>query len=101
MAHGAWPFFTLEYIHPSPCRPPLENIGERACVNGNRCIAQFIAQIRYGPGTDMAFTCKEFLLPEQHKTFLAGGGLPHRRSKCLLCARYFLTYTYILVRAPF
>ena len=78
--------------------PPLENIGERPCVNGNRCIAQFIAQIRYGPDTNMAFTCKEFLLPEQHKTFLAGGGLPHRRSKCLLCARYFLTYTYILAR---
>jgi hypothetical protein len=75
-----------------------ENIGERACVNGERCIAQFIAKVRYGQETDLAFTCKEFLLPEQHQTFLKGGGLPHRRGKCLLCARYFVTYAYILAR---
>ena len=78
--------------------PPRENIGERECVNGKRCLAQFIAQVRYGPETDLAFTCKEFLLPEQQKVFLKGGGLPHRRGKCLLCTRYFTNYCYILAR---
>ena len=70
--------------------PPRQNIGERECVNGKRCLAQFIAQVRYGAETDLAFTCKEFLLPDQHQAFLKGGGLPHRRGKCLLCCRYFL-----------
>lgn len=79
-------------------KPASEKTGERPCVNGNRCIAQFIAQVRYGTDTNMAFTCKEFLLPEQHKKFLSGGGLPHRRGKCLLCSRYFLNYAYILSR---
>lgn len=78
--------------------PPRENIGERECVNGKRCLAQFIAQVRYGPETDLAFTCKEFLLPDQRQTFLKGGGLPLRRGKCLLCSRYFISYCYILAR---
>lgn len=75
-----------------------QDIGERACINHERCLARFIAQVRYGPDTDKAFTCKEFLLPDQHAAFLAGKGLPARRGKCLLCLRYFINYTYILVR---
>jgi len=78
--------------------PPNEEIGERPCINQERCLARFIAQVRYGPNTDMAFTCKEFLLPDQHEAFLAGKGLPQRRGKCLLCHRYFTNYLYILVR---
>ena len=66
-----------------------EAIGERPCVNGDRCLGNFIAQVRYGVDTDMAFTCKEFLLPDQHAKFLAGEGLAPRRGKCLLCSRYF------------
>ena len=76
-----------------------ETIGERSCVNGERCLAQFIAKMRYGMSTDKAFTCKEFLLPAQHADFLAGKGLPQRRGKCLLCCRYFQNYVYILVSA--
>tara|TARA_Y100000389_G_C17376332_1_gene471855 strand:- start:167 stop:319 length:153 start_codon:yes stop_codon:yes gene_type:complete len=45
--------------------------------------------VRYGGDTDKAFVCKEFLLPEQYASFLAGKGLPPRRGKCLLCTRYF------------
>lgn len=71
------------------CSPPCESIGERPCANGDRCLARFIAQVRYGTDTDKAFVCKEFLLPEQYEDFKAGKGLPTRRSKCLLCARYF------------
>lgn len=78
--------------------PAFQNIGERSCVNEKRCLAQFIAQIRYGSETEMAFTCKEFLLPAQRERFLAGNGLPHRRGKCLLCSRYFINYCYILAR---
>ena len=69
--------------------PANEAIGERPCINGERCLARFIAQVRYGGDTDKAFVCKEFLLPEQYASFLAGKGLPPRRGKCLLCTRYF------------
>lgn len=82
----------------SPRSPPNETIGERACVNGSACLATFIAHVRYGVGSDKAFVCKEFLLPDQHAKFLAGEGLPPRRGKCLLCARYFQSYVYLLAR---
>lgn len=70
-------------------RPPCEEIGERPCINGEKCLARFIAQVRYGRETDLAFTCTEFLLPDQRRTFLDGRGLPARHGKCLLCMRYF------------
>ena len=70
-------------------RPPCEEIGERPCINGEKCLARFIAQVRYGRETDLAFTCTEFLLPDQRRTFLDGHGLPARHGKCLLCMRYF------------
>ena len=79
-------------------RPPNTSIGERPCLNGDACLARFIAQVRHGVDTDLAFTCTEFLLPEAHRAFLDGKGLPARRGKCLLCCRYFQTYTYILMR---
>jgi len=66
-----------------------ENIGERPCVNGDRCLANFMAQLRYGVDTKMAFTCKEFLLPTEYASFKEGKGLPQRKKKCLLCSRYF------------
>lgn len=78
--------------------PAKEDIGERPCVNGDRCLGNFIAQVRYGAETDKAFTCKEFLLPDQYAKFLAGDGLPQRKGKCLLCARYFTSYVYLLSR---
>jgi len=79
-------------------RPPCEEIGERPCINGEKCLARFIAQVRYGRETDMAFTCTEFLLPDQRRTFLDGRGLPARHGKCLLCMRYFQNYVYIMAR---
>jgi len=75
-----------------------EAIGERPCINGANCLAQHIAKMRYGVDTDKAFTCKEFLLPDQKQTFLEGRGLPQRRGKCLLCCRYYQNYTYIVAR---
>jgi hypothetical protein len=82
-------------------RPPNEAIGERACLNGEHCLARFVAQLRYGVETDMAFTCTEFLLPDAHRAFLDGKGLPARRGKCLMCCRYFMNYIYILARTRF
>jgi hypothetical protein len=79
-------------------RPANEAIGERACLNGDMCIAKFIAHIRYGIDSPYAFTCTEFLLPDAHKAFLNGRGLPQRRGKCLLCIRYFQNYIYLLAR---
>ena len=75
-----------------------EAIGERPCINGEKCLARFVAQVRYGLNTPFAFTCTEFLLPADHKKFLAGKGLPSRRGKCLMCLRYFQTYIYVLAR---
>ena len=69
--------------------PPSTSIGERECVCGPRCLATFIAKVRYGPANDKGFVCKEFLLPQQHADFLAGKGLPAQRQKCLLCTRYY------------
>jgi hypothetical protein len=79
-------------------RPANKNIGERDCVCGNRCMASFLARWRHGPDTDLSFVCCEFLLPEERKQFLNGGGLPHRRKKCILCSRYFTSYVYYRAR---
>lgn len=78
---------------------PNQSIGERECVCGDRCLCVFMAKIRYGAGNAQGFVCKEYLLPEQRTTFLAGKGLPPQRQKCLVCARYYINYLYILVRA--
>jgi len=78
--------------------PANHSIGERDCVCGPRCLAMFIARVRYGPDNTKGFVCKEFLLPDQYQDFLAGRGCPPQRQKCLLCSRYFLNYVYILAR---
>ena len=79
------------------CRPNA-SIGERECVCGTRCLARFIARVRYGDDNEQGFVCKEYLLPEQQKNFLDGKGLPAQRQKCLLCSRYYVNYLYILSR---
>lgn len=79
--------------------PANVSIGERPCVNGEKCLANFIAKMRHGLDTKLAFTCKEFLLPDAKAKFLKGGGLPPRRGKCLLCCRYFTNYVYLLARS--
>ena len=79
-------------------RPANTAIGERPCINGDRCLARFLAQVRHGPDTEYAFTCVEYLLPDQQRLFLDGHGLPPRRGKCLLCNRYFTSYVYTLAR---
>ena len=78
-------------------RPPNLRIGERPCACGDKCVCLFMAKIRHGPDTPLAFTCTEFLLPAERETFLAGNGLPPRRKKCLVCTRYFQTFLYIQV----
>ena len=78
--------------------PPMTSVGERECVNGSKCIANFIATVRYGPKNEYGFVCKEFLLPQQFEDFKNGKGLPTRRNKCLLCTRYLLNFVYILAR---
>lgn len=77
---------------------PVVSIGERECVCGERCLCKFIAAVRYGSDTKNGFVCKEYLLPEQLKVFLMGGGLPPQRQKCLVCTRYYMNYIYILAR---
>lgn len=78
--------------------PPDASIGERECVCGDRCLANFVAKIRYGKENTKGFVCKEFLLPSQYDAFLKGEGLPQLRQKCLLCQRYWTSYVYLLAR---
>lgn len=78
-------------------RPKTER-GERACVLEDDCLTRVIARLRFGPESDVGFTCKEFLLPSQRAQWEAGAGLPLHRGKCLVCLRYFTTYLYILAR---
>lgn len=78
--------------------PPNKMIGERECICGDRCMATFLAKWRHGPDTDLGFVCTEYLLPDERSSFLAGGGLPQRRKKCLLCYRYFVSFLYYKAR---
>lgn len=97
------------------------NIGERPCCLAERCIARFLALMRFGEDTEYAFVCKEFLLPSERVAFLTTGKLPPQPGKCLLCSyaaatathatsshscslprnhrRYFHTYLHRLARA--
>jgi hypothetical protein len=96
-------------IHDVPCiskthddlflSEPNLAIGERACACEQKCLTRFIARVRYGADTDKGFVCKEFLTPEEHQRFLAGGGLPDQRRKCVVCFRYYTTYIYQLARS--
>jgi hypothetical protein len=79
-------------------RPPNVRIGERPCACGDNCICLFMARIRHGSDTPLAFVGTEFLLPTERECFLAGNGLPPRRKKCLVCTRYFQTLLYIQAR---
>ena len=79
-------------------RPPNQAMKERPCCLGNRCIAVWLARWRYGDDTDLAFICKEFLLPSQLKEFNHKGTLPSPHGKCLLCTRYVQTYIYRCAR---
>jgi hypothetical protein len=73
-------------------------IGERECVCRERCLATFIAKVRYGMQNKHGFICKEYLLPNEYEDFLDGKGLPATPKKCLICYRYFTSYLYTLAR---
>lgn len=68
-------------------RPPQNN--ERECVNGENCIVKWLAGFRYGEESQYAFTCREFLTPNEQTAFENTGELPSVQGKCLVCARYF------------
>lgn len=80
----------------SMLRPARIDNGERSCALGRECLCAFIARLRFGPTTDKGFTGVEFLLPSEREAWRAGGGLPERTGKCLLCLRYFTTYCHVL-----
>jgi len=84
--------YDASYLRPSNVR-----IGERPCACGDKCICLFMAKLRHGSDTDLAYIGTEFLLPVEREKFLAGNGLPARRKKCLVCTRYFQNLLYIQV----
>ena len=79
-------------------RPPNKSLNERECVCGDRCMCNFLALLRHGQDTDLAFTCVEFLLPSERDAFVETGALPTRRKKCLMCTRYYVSYLYFKCR---
>ena len=79
-------------------RRPNADMGERACINNEKCVCRWLAIFRYGEETEKAFICREFLLPSQLKEFHVSGKMPKSQGKCLMCARYFTAYTYTLAR---
>ena len=79
-------------------RPAKPDLGERPCINGEKCVCRWLAIFRYGEETDAAFVCREFLLPSQLNEFQSSGKVPKAQGKCLMCARYFTAYTYTLAR---
>jgi hypothetical protein len=79
-------------------RPAKAGSGERPCINGDKCLAQWLATFRYGEDSDYHFTCREFLLPSQLQRFESSGSLPKQNGKCLLCTRYWHSYVFTLAR---
>lgn len=79
-------------------RAPRASMGERPCVNADKCVCRWVAIFRHGENTEKAFVCREFLLPSQNELFLKDGTLPKTAGKCLMCMRYFTNYVYTLAR---
>ena len=79
-------------------RQAKKNIGERSCVNGNKCICKWLAAMRFGQDCEQGFVMCEFLLPSQQSVFRETSVLPATPGKCLLCCRYFTSYVYTLAR---
>jgi len=79
-------------------RKAKPHVGERECVNGQKCVCRWTAIFRHGETTDKAFVCREFLLPSQQELFVRDGTLPKNVSKCLMCQRYFTSFVYTLAR---
>lgn len=83
----------------SMLRPPDVGVGERPCCLNDRCVCVWMARWRFGNDTNLAFVCREFLLPSQQQTFLDTGRLPPTTGKCLVCSRYYHTFLYRLARS--
>ena len=79
-------------------RPAKTGCGERSCINGEKCLARWLATFRYGEDSPYHFTCREFLLPSQLQRFETSGSLPKQNGKCLLCVRYWHSYVFTLAR---
>lgn len=75
-------------------RPANKEMGERDCVCESKCMASFLATLRFGKGSKYEFVCTEFLTPAEDAAFRSSRTLPKRRKKCLLCARYYTSYVY-------
>lgn len=80
------------------CRADYE-LGERDCVVGDKCICRWMGVFRFGEDTEKSFVMKEWLLPSQLEVFRETGKNPATQQKCLLCTRYFASYTYHLARS--
>lgn len=61
-------------------------------------MCSFLAKMRHGPDSNLAFVCTEFLLPEERNRFLKGQGLPKQTKKCLMCCRYYQAAYYYQLR---
>lgn len=81
-------------------RPPDEDVGERPCVNGNKCWCYWLGKHRHGAGDPRTFVCTEYLLPSEQKAWRNGEArLPEHRKKCLLCERYFFHAIFLRIKS--
>ena len=75
----------------SMLRPPDEAVGERPCVNDERCCCHWLGKLWHGESDPRTFVCTEYLLPKEQKAWRDGTmRLPECRRKCLFCQRYWL-----------
>jgi len=80
-------------------RPPNEDVGERPCVNGNKCWCYWLGKHRHGVDDPRTFVCTEYLLPQEQTAWRNGElRLPEHRKKCLLCERYFLHAIFLRIK---
>ena len=79
-------------------REPLAVYGERECVNMAQCVCRVLAlqypEIAGHAQRRAGFTCREFLLPSQERTFQRVNKLPKQRQMCVLCNRVCVTWLY-------
>lgn len=79
------------------CQPD-EALGERECAIGEKCITRWLGIFRFGEESTKCFVAKEWLLPSELAVFQEEGKLPAQPKKCLLCTRYFASFSYHLAR---
>lgn len=77
-----------------------EQFGHRECVKGQKCIGMIFSVLwphnLEASVPKNSFILREFLLPDEEKTWLESGGLifPAIQKECILCNQFYGTYRF-------